>query len=448
MYRNRLTRRFLLPSAVLLFALPAAISQAPAPAPDSPRVALRVPDAQTDARIRFFQAQVARDPDFPVSYNRLASALALKARESGDISYLQLAEAALNKSLALESTHIDAAPAFTQLATVHLAEHRFHEAAADAQKAIALDPAEPTPYPYAGDAELEQGNYDAAEKLYAHLADPGDGRPHRGLAFLAATRAASYDWIMGNTAKASEEMRSAAAIAQELHMPAENVAWTHFMLGEQLFQAGNLPDAESEEAQALKEFPRYHRALAEMGRIRAAEGRIDEGITFYKQALDVVPMPVYAAALGDLYTLQGKRAEAEKQYALVEFIAKLSELNHDVYNRELALFYADHDRNLPTALELARRELTVRHDVYTWDALAWALAKNGKDAEAADASEKALACHTQDALLEYHAGVIASRLGDQQKAATHLRKALTLNPNFHVFYADKARAMLKAMPPG
>ena len=444
MTTHRLTCSFLLPSAFLFLLAPSARPQAPAPAPDSPRAQVER-EGQTDARIRFFQMKVARDPDFPLNYNRLASALALKARETGDISYLQLAEAALQKSLALESTHADAAPAFTQLATVHLAEHRFREAGVDAHKAIELDPGEISPYPYAGDAELEQGNYDAARKLYDKLADPGDGRPHRGLAFLAATRAASYDWIMGQTAKAAEDMRQAASLAEEIHMPSENVAWTHFMLGEQLFQAGNLEAAAGEEAEALRDFPRYHRALAEMARIRAAQGRIEDAVELYRQALDVVPLPVYAAALGDLYQLQGKTADADKQYALVEFIAKLSQLNHDVYNRELALFYADHDRNLPVALELARKELTVRHDVYTWDALAWALEKNGRDAEAGEAIGKALEHHTQDALLEYHAGVIYASLGDRARAADALSKALALNPNFHVIYADKARQMLKGL---
>ena len=69
----------------------------------------------------------------------------------------------------------------------------------------------------------------------------------------------------------------------------------------------------------------------------------------------------------------GRTAEASKQYALVEYIGRLSALNQIVYNRELALFYADHGRRLPEALDLARRELDVRRDVYTWDVLAWTL---------------------------------------------------------------------------
>ena len=42
----------------------------------------------------------------------------------------------------------------------------------------------------------------------------------------------------------------------------------------------------------------------------------------------------------------GRSDDAKKQYALVEYIGRLSALNQVLYNRELAYFYADHDVNL------------------------------------------------------------------------------------------------------
>jgi tetratricopeptide (TPR) repeat protein len=132
-----------------------------------------------DQRIRFYQAQLARDPDFWTNYNRLAAAYAQKARETGDITYFELAEKSLQQSLKLESTHEEAAPAFTQLATVHLAVHRFREAGEDAEKAIALDPRDLSAVPYAGDAQLEQGNYEKSQHFYDLLADPKQRKPWR-----------------------------------------------------------------------------------------------------------------------------------------------------------------------------------------------------------------------------------------------------------------------------
>ena len=59
---------------------------------------------------------------------------------------------------------------------------------------------------------------------------------------------------------------------------------------------------------------------------------------------------------------------------------KLERAAGQATNRNLALALADLDHNVARALELARSELGVRTDVYTWDALAWALYKNGETA--------------------------------------------------------------------
>ena len=434
-----------LPSRLFTFLLSSAVLMGGARAFAQSRQSLPDPSKQSDIRIRFYQKKVASDPEFFTNYNRLASAYALKARETGDIAYLQLAESALDKSLQLESTHPEAATAFTQRSAVHLAEHRFAEAARDAQAAIKLDPSELSAYPFAGDAEFEQGNYEDAKQYYEHLSTPKDGQPHPGIAFLSLSRAAGMEWIFGQPAKASESLRSAAELAKNLQMPNENVSWTHFMLGEQLFQSGDLAGAEREESVALQCFSRYHRALAEMGRIRAAQHRSEEAIDYYQQALNIIPLPTYAAALGDLYQKRGDAAEAEKQYSLVEYIGRISALNHQVYNRELATFYADHDRKLGAALELSQNELSVRHDVYTWDAVAWARSKNGDLPGAEEAIEKALHCGTRDALLEYHAGIVYQRLGRKEKATDHFERALAINPDFHIFFADDARRQIAAL---
>jgi len=400
---------------------------------------------QADLRIKFWQAQVARDPENNQSYNRLASAYAQKARETGDISYFQLAEGSLQASLKLESTHEDAATAFTQLATVHLAEHRFREAGEDAERAIALLPNDLAAYPYAGDAQLELGNYDASQRFYDHIAKPEDEFEHPGIEFLAVSHGAGLDWIKGDTTKADTDLEKAIVLGQMMHFPAENLAWTEFMLGEQRFMMGDLAAAEEREARSLQDFPRYHRALAAMGQIRAAQGRYAEAIEFYKSAIAIIPLPLYLAALGDVYSVSGDKADAEKQYATVEFIGRLNEINQQVYNRELALFYADHDRNLQEALRLAEKEFEVRHDVFTSDALAWALLKNGQPAKAKDEMERALRMGTKDALMEYHAGMIYAALGDKAKAAAHFERALSVNPKFHVIFADDAEKRLAGL---
>ena len=116
-----------------------------------------------------------------------------------------------------------------------------------------------------------------------------------------------------------------------------------------------------------------------------------------------------------------------------------------LHNRDLAHFDADHDRNLGEALDLAQKELEVRHDVYTWDALAWALYKNGKMTEATDASGKALKFGTRDPLLLFHAAMIAEGLGHREQARSEMEEALQINSHFHLIYANTAQQKLATL---
>src|SRR5436309_3425547 len=75
--------------------------------------------------------------------------------------------------------------------------------------------------------------------------------------------------------------------------------------------------------------------------------------------------------------------QAQQQYDTVEVIGKLAAINKVIYNRQLALFYANHDRKLAEALDLTTHELAVRKDVYGYDAQAWTLYKNGRYQEVA-----------------------------------------------------------------
>jgi len=209
-----------------------------------------------------------------------------------------------------------------------------------------------------------------------------------------------------------------------------------------VFQIGDYALADKAYLAALDEYPSYYRALGGLAKVRAAEGKLNDGVEFYKKALAVVPFPEYAAALGDVYQKLGKLDEAKREYDLVEFIGHLSQLNQQIHNRDLALFYADHDIRLDESLALARKELEVRRDIYTWDVLGWSLFKNGKYEEAADAVSHALQQGTVDAQIDFHAGMIYERLGELGAAKTFLGRALSVNPQFHVLHAEIARSEL------
>lgn len=373
------------------------------------------------------------------SPSRLASAYIQKARETGDIAYYDLAEKALRRSLELVPHHPLATTATTSLAAVYFAKHQFRAALECAQQALTLGSGELSPYALVGDAYLEMGQYDQAAVAYAKMGSlRGAAYPHSRLSYL--------QFLRGDTQGAIQLMRKAVAAALAGNAPPEHIAWSQVQLGEDLFSLGEVAQAEKSYRDALRTYPEYHRALAGLAKVQAAQQQYQEAITLYQQAIAIIPLPDYAAALGDVYAKLDRPDEAKKQYDLVEYIGYVSMLNQTLYNRELALFYADHDRKLPESLALARRELEVRRDIYTYDVLAWTLYKNEKPQEALTAMLEALKLGTKDARLFFHAGMIYRRLGKNATAREYLQRALSLNPRFHLFQAEEAERTLRERP--
>jgi tetratricopeptide (TPR) repeat protein len=409
--------------------------------------ALLTPQPTGTARtIRTMQAHVERNPKDAKGYARLGAAFFQLARETGDVESYRLAEEALTQSLDLNSTDMSAAAPLETMAEVCMGEHRFTDALTYAQTALALGSGDLSAFAIVGDAYTDMGEYEKASIAYSHLQPvsamgPLDARE----TYAQKTRIAYLKFIAGDTEGAIREMQTAVDEGMQARLPSENRAWLYFELGEFSYQAGRIQAAAAAYLTALTIHPGDYRALAGLGKVRAGEGKYLEAITLYQSAIAVVPMPIYVAELGDIYEKTGDTSDAEKQYKLVQYIGLLGHINQVLHNRDLALFYADHDRNLKESLALAHKEFEVRSDIYTWDALAWALYKNGKYTEAADAISHATRLGTKDPMLLFHAGMISAKLGDDAQAAQQLNEAIGINPHFHVLYAQMATQQLNAL---
>ncbi len=386
-----------------------------------------------DRSIGLVQRQVTRKPYDATAYYRLGDAYIQKARESGDVTYFDLAERALRKALELAPRYSDAA---RHLAFVLYSRHDFDGAAREAQRAVDLNPTDAHALGVLGDAYLEVGKYEAARETYGTMT-----RLRADL--YSFSRRSGLRSLTGDPEGALEDLRLAIADGRAGRRPRESVAWAQWQLGSDYFALGRLPEAEAQYQEALGTYPNYYRALAGLAQVRAAQRRYDQAIELYKRALGVIPLPDYAAALGDVYARIGRSDEARRQYDLVEYIGRLNAINKVIYNRELAYFYADHDMKLEQALDLAKKELAVRKDVYAYDVLAWALLKNGSPREALAAITEALKLGTRDARLFFHAGMIHHELGDAEQTRHYLGLALVTNPHFHPFHSETARRVLR-----
>jgi tetratricopeptide (TPR) repeat protein len=390
---------------------------------------------QTDNQIRYHQQLLRRNPRSASAYLGLGDALIRKARESGDPSYFSRAEDALKKTLQIAPQN---AGALRHLAYVYYSRHEFAPAALYARKAIEINSQDSDAYGVLGDALLEVGRYHEAQAAYHYMIELDES-------LYSYSRLAGLKSLRGDSAGATADLERAIAAGKAAKQPAESIAWAEWQLGSEQFTVGNLAQAEACYQRSLGTYPNYYRALSGMAQVRAAQKRYSEAVDLYQKAIAILPMPDYAAALGDVYEKMGQREQARRQYELVEYIGRLNDLNQVLYNRELAYFYADHDLKPKEALDLARRELEYRRDVYAYDVVAWNLFRNGEIEAARGVIAQALKLGTQDAKLFFHAGMIHFSFDEKDKAREFLARALAINPYFHVIFAETAAQTLQKL---
>ena len=158
----------------------------------------------------------------------------------------------------------------------------------------------------------------------------------------------------------------------------EDRAWMLTQMAHLNFVAGDLSKAEMYANGALSLFPDYHYALGMLAQVRIAQQRYDEAVELQSKRYAAAPHAENLYALAEALELAGHTEEAKKDFA--EFERKsLAETNiTDNSNHELIAYYADHAHSPAKALEVAKREVERRKDVFTLDCYAWALASNGE----------------------------------------------------------------------
>lgn len=407
-------------------ASPPAASSEIAPATDAGR-----PGA-TDATIASLQATAGERPDDAYVLASLGLAYLQKVRETADATFYGKADEVLNRAIAADSSSLEA---LVGLASLAAGRHDFAAAERYGHQALAIDDHTPAVYGIIADAQVEQGKYDDAVKTVQAMVDL---RPD-----LSSYARVSYlRELYGDRDGAIVAMRQAVEAGSGVP---EHEAWTRSQLGDLLFAAGKLDEAARQYARSLDLLPGYPRALLGQGRLAAARGDLPGAIAAFQGAVDRAPLPEYVIALGDAYTLAGDTASAAKQYDLVGVEERLLAQNGVNTDLEFALFDLDHDRDLPAALDAAKRAYPARPGIHGADVLAWAYYKNGDCNAAAPLIKEALRLGTKDGLLLFHAGMVAECLGDRAGATSFYQQALATNPNFSLLFAPVARDHLAAL---
>jgi tetratricopeptide (TPR) repeat protein len=419
--------------AALLLAVPmAAISSVVRPEPAAPPALLPDPRTAGQRAVEDAQRRLAQAPQDTRALTALAGAYLQRARETGDPTYYPKTDGLLTIALAMGPADADTIIIAGSLA---LARHDFAAAVDWGRRAVDLAPRRPAAYGVLVDALVELGRYDeaiAAAQLMVDL------RPD----LASYTRVSYLRELHGDLAGAIDAMQLAI---QAGPLAGETTAWCEVQLGNLHFATGHLDDAEHAYLRSLRRIDGYPHGNAGLARVRAARGDLAAAAKLYERAVARLPLPDYVGALGDVYARQGNADGAARQYALVEVERQLLVANGVRIDADLAMFYADHRRDLARALEAARVEYTIRPSVHIADVLAWAELQNGDLAGAVGHSEEALRLGSRDPLVLYHAGVIAETNGDRARAYELLRRAHDQNPQFSLLWADDLAGRLSTL---
>ncbi len=394
-------------------------------APYDPRLA-----AQTVAA---WQDRVRYDPQSGVNLAYLADAYLTLQRQTGDVADAMRAEQAARMALKVFPNNADARH---HLSRSLLTQHRFPEAVAVLKN---TSPEDSDAQRLKVDLFISLGDYASAQHALG-LSPPEHVDPN-----YFAQRSRLLD-VYGHPQRALADVRTARILAESSEDASpEGLAWYFGQEARILAAMGRDEEATQQMKRAIAVFPRDYRALNFLGHLAANRGDWRGAVDWARQASALIPEPDSVTLLGDAYQALGQQKAASQQFALVEAIARLSRAKGMVYDRQRALFYVNHNRHLQEALTLARGETKLRHDIYTYDTLAWVSYKNGLLAPARQAAARALAFNTQDATLWYHAGMIAYASGHAQEAQRDLRKALAINPRFLPTAPSQARALLSKL---
>ena len=279
------------------------------------------------------------------------------------------------------------------------------------------------------DIALQEGRYVDAGKGYESVIR--QARTWDRLARLAHLKSLSGDmagaealYLEAQDEITAKEMRS--------------YAWVELQRGILDFKHGRHDEAMVHYRRADKAYSGYWLVGEYIAELLGARGKFDEAVAHYEKVLAQAPRPEIHQALGDLYAFMGKPEQAkpwhEKALAAYLDAARRGGVQ---YFHHLAGFYADVREDGAEAVKWAHRDLELRRNFATRDALAWALYRDGRFGEAIEEMNRALSYGIQDAHLFFHGAMVHLAAGRTEEGKQFLQMAAEINPRFETFHVHR-----------
>jgi tetratricopeptide (TPR) repeat protein len=399
----------------------------PSPKPDRTALALAAVNGSSPSERRLLELvkRVKARPQADDGWILLGRAWVRHARESSDPGYYLHAQACADVILERSPANLAAQ---NLRGFVLLNQHEFSLAKAAAEAIVARDPRDGAAWGTLSDAALELGDFETAIRAVDRMMEQKPGLP-------AYARAAHLRWLRGDEAGAIRAFRLAIDAGLDPSDP-EPLAWVLVQAANVFFHRGDYAGADAGFQQALEVMPAYAPALVGRARVLLARGDPAAASKLLRRAYEKSPLVETGSLLGQALALSGDELAAERAYAAAE----REGLRGD--RRSLSVMDSTLGRHPERALELARAERELRGDIYTDDAVAWALYRNGSFELALKSIERARRLGTRDARLLFHHGAILIASGEVAAGRVLVGQALAQNPKFEPEAAAEAARLL------
>jgi tetratricopeptide (TPR) repeat protein len=335
-------------------------------------------------------------------------ALAQIARQRGDMNLL--AEVA-DKTIA-------AAPRFpggyVWRAIVEMSHNSADKAEADLKTSMSIAPQSPQAY-------LELGNIRFAQKRFPE-----------GVALLEQTL--QYDpnsvealrLVVSYDLYEKQPEKALARLNAQIEKSPKNSAF-YDLLAELQLQNKNLDQAAATTQKAMQLNSNDGQAAMLYAQIEVERGQAADAIGVWEKWLAAHPNDAAVLAiLGTLEEAVGDMGKAEADYRKALAIQP----KQPVAANNLAYRMLMNGENVDVALTLAQTaRQAMPNSPDTADTLAWAYYYKGAYGFARDLLENAIKTEPNNASMQYHLGMVYSKLGDKSNAAIHLKKAASLAPD-------------------
>jgi tetratricopeptide (TPR) repeat protein len=358
---------------------------------------------RVSAGIAFFQARWDRDDRDYLAGRQLVNRLIIRFGLEADLADVEHAEQIAARLIGVAP---EPAAGWSRLSNVFLMQHKFADARDAADSALALAPGDPDAVGAAADAALAMGQYSRAEEFLRRLPAGNTGTLVRWAARLD---------LGGRSGDAAVLLDRACRALDRGAAPAATRAWCLTQLAAAEHGARGPDAAAARLRQALGIEPGYRGALEGLADLALAREQWERARDLYGRIATEAHPDLYLR-LAEVLAELGDHSGAAQAEAAFERAA-LGPSREALYGPHIVAYLLSRGpAGADLALAVARREVSRRPTVESWDLLAWTLLYAGEPSEALQAADSATTWGEPSPTMQYHRARILEALGRGEEA--------------------------------